>query len=54
MAELTCGCQPGEFLCPEAVRLWNEVNRAYEAHDEAGYAQAMEKYYQHYGKEVPK
>jgi len=21
-----CGCVPGEFLCPEAVRLWAEVN----------------------------
>ena len=26
---LPCGCIPGEFLCPEAERLWREGNLAY-------------------------
>jgi hypothetical protein len=27
---LPCGCIRGEFLCPEAVRLWGQVNHIYE------------------------
>ena len=27
--ELPCGCMIGHFLCPEAERLWAEVNAAY-------------------------
>ncbi len=27
--ELSCGCIVGEFLCPEAERLWREVNYHY-------------------------
>jgi hypothetical protein len=28
---LQCGCIRGQFLCPEAVRLWAAYNTAYKA-----------------------
>lgn len=27
--KLPCGCERGEFLCPEAERLWAEYGRTY-------------------------
>ncbi len=53
MTKLKCGCDRGKFLCPEAVRLWNEVNRAYESRDWKNYDQAWSDYYAHYGEVNP-
>ena len=56
MARLTCGCIRGQFLCPEAERLWQEVDAAYrvlsrdfddeEAYDE--YKDRLAEYNQHF------
>ncbi len=42
-----CGCVPGHFLCPEAVRLWDMVNVAYQNHDVIGYELAKQAYNKH-------
>jgi len=49
---LPCGCWPGEFLCPEAEKLWKEVKRTYEQAEYKGgsweaYRIAIRKYNQH-------
>jgi hypothetical protein len=31
-----CGCNSNSFLCDEAVRLWNEVNRQYDMAKQTG------------------
>lgn len=57
--KLACGCVRGEFLCPEAVALWAEVNRAYGASAADGYSEqswakyeeAGEEYRRHYKEE---
>jgi hypothetical protein len=49
MKELPCGCVRGEFMCPEAVRLWKRVNEAYEAKDLDAYCTAMKEYGLHVG-----
>lgn len=54
---LPCGCRRGEYLCPEAVRLWNEVNRDYELcynkptsdYRWDDYDKALEAYNRHFG-----
>ena len=49
---LPCGCWPGEFLCPEAEKLWKEVKRTYDQAEFKGgsweaYRIAISKYNQH-------
>jgi len=42
-----CNCEPGYFLCPKAVKLWEEVNRRYKAGDWKAYEKALDKYNEH-------
>jgi hypothetical protein len=46
---LACGCRRGEFLCPEAVRLWNEATVCYRNMDYSGEELALKKYREHFG-----
>lgn len=42
-----CACDPGYFLCPEAVRLWDEVGIAYRSGDPKLYFVVLDKYFAH-------
>ena len=42
-----CGCIPGHFLCPEAVRFWDMVNATYREHDDIVYESAKQAYDKH-------
>ena len=55
-----CGCD-GVHQCPEAVRLWGEVNRWYElgcatlwGEDADKYEAAQKAYFDHYDKQAVK
>jgi len=56
---LPCGCIRGQFLCTEAVRLWQQVNNAYLAMwqypDDAArydeYKDRLDDYNQHFEEE---
>lgn len=46
--KLSCGCIPGFFLCPEAVRLWAEVrNLAPQYERDNKYRAAYQRYDAH-------
>ena len=46
---MNCTCIPGHFLCPEAVRLWNEHSAAYQRQDWVAYEETKRAYNKHIG-----
>ena len=50
LAPLPCGCQAGFFLCPEAVRLWDDVGRAFHRGDPDAFNESMLAYRRHFGR----
>lgn len=48
VAPLACGCRRGEFLCPEAVKLWAEKSSCYYAKDFPGEELANRRYEEHF------
>lgn len=50
---LGCGCEVGYFHCPEADRLWDEVNRIYARTGYSPqYIKARDAYRRHLGIEI--
>jgi hypothetical protein len=42
-----CGCVPGEYMCPTAVRLWENVNMAYRTKNWEEYDKVHREYKNH-------
>ena len=51
--KMSCGCRPGYFMCPTAVKLWQDVGDAYWRSQNGlifwrEYKQALQDYRDHY------